>query len=70
MERKSQRRVERLAEHLNAGLAAGAGPEGLQASPTAAVSGPQAELQALLEHDSHQERVAMKDLMRDPLFTP
>ena len=69
MDSKSHRRVERLGAHLGA-LTPGAGPESLQASPTAAVSGPQAELQALLEHDSHRERQAMKDLMRDPLFTP
>lgn len=30
----------------------------------------QREIQLLLEHDSHAERQAMKDLMKDDLFIP
>lgn len=28
------------------------------------------QLQRLLDHDNHEERQRLKDLMKDPLFTP
>lgn len=46
----------------------------LAACPTAAAaefSSPvQAELQRLLEHDNHEMRAKLKEIMRDPLYRP
>lgn len=79
---KYSRRVETLGAHITGALAPGSGPGGLGGeawapapgplapNPTSAAPGVQGELQRLLEHDSHGERQRMKDLMRDPLFTP
>lgn len=44
---------------------------GLELNPTSAMpSQVQLELQRLLEHDNHDMRQRMKDLMRDPIFEP
>ena len=65
---KAEGRVMRLAAHLLPCDGDTAGMEGL---PTSVASqGVVTELQNLLEHDSHGERQAMKDLMAQPLFRP
>ncbi|GAB4821263.1 hypothetical protein N2152v2_008309 [Parachlorella kessleri] len=69
---RSARRIEALGAHLapSAGRPAGPGDE-LQLHPTSAGGpGVQQELQRLLEHDNHAMRAKLKELMKDPLYTP
>lgn len=61
MEPSVTRRVSTLTKHF---------ADGLQFAPTSAALSVGSELQHLLDHDCREERQRMKDLMRDPLFTP
>jgi hypothetical protein len=78
---RTGRRVAALAAHLNALPLGGAPSEagaalapetvsGVLSNPTAAAGDLGAALQALLDHDNPRERAALKEIMRDPLFTP
>ena len=70
----SARRIAVLGTHLSAvpsDTEDAPALDGVSLSTTAAASGGvQAELQHLLEHDSHAERAKMKDLLRQELFVP
>jgi hypothetical protein len=59
MNTSANRRIQALGSHLEGGSA----PSGGQAVNIQ-------KLQRLLDHDNHETRAAMKELMRDEIFVP
>lgn len=71
MNESTAKRVSVLTKHI-ANLNSSQVPERnhIALSPTASFGNVSSELQLLLDHDCPEERANLKDLMKDPLFTP